>query len=52
MLGSSCLWWWFGSAGVVEDDGAVETALWREDVSVDAVCVVLEDPLPLMSGSG
>jgi hypothetical protein len=33
-------------AGVAED-GAVDTALWREDVSVDAVLVVLDEPLSL-----
>lgn len=40
-------WWWLNSAGGAADDGAVETALWRDDVSVEAVLVVLEDPLPL-----
>ena len=35
------------SAGGAADDGAVETALWRDEVSVEAVFVVLEDPLPL-----
>lgn len=29
------------------DDGAVEALLWREEVSVDVVCVVLDRPLPL-----
>jgi hypothetical protein len=29
------------------DDGAVDALLWREDVSVDVVCVVLDKPLPL-----
>lgn len=46
-LVSSGCWWWLNSAGGAADDGAVETALWREDVSVEAVLVVLEDPLPL-----
>lgn len=29
------------------DDGAVDALLWREDVSVEVVCVVLDKPLPL-----
>lgn len=29
------------------DDGAVDALLWREDVSVDVVFVVLDKPLPL-----
>lgn len=29
------------------DDGAVDALLWREEVSVDVVCVVLDKPLPL-----
>ena len=44
---SSGCCWWLRSNGGAADDGAVETALWREDVSVEAVLVVLEDPLPL-----
>lgn len=40
-LNSSC--WWLRSA----EEGAVETLLCREEVSVDMVLVVFEDPLPL-----
>jgi hypothetical protein len=29
------------------EEGAVEALLWREEVSVDVVCVVLDKPLPL-----
>jgi hypothetical protein len=28
------------------EEGAVEALLWREEVSVDVVCVVLDKPLP------
>ena len=45
-VSSGCCWWLMSNGGAA-DDGAVETALWREDVSVEAVLVVLEDPLPL-----
>ena len=30
------------------DEGAVEALLWREELSVEAVFVVLDDPLPLV----
>lgn len=47
ILASSRICAWLGSADGVADDGVVEAALCRDDVSVDAVFVVLEDPLAL-----
>ncbi|KAF1738908.1 hypothetical protein CRV24_000837 [Beauveria bassiana] len=31
------------------DDGAVDALLWRDELSVEVACVVLERPLPLSS---